>query len=60
MGGDSQIPETLGFNKNAPTPKLDASKPSTEIRIRFHNGETTSIKVNLDTRTSAIYEYVMK
>ena len=40
-------------------PPVDESKPKTTIQIRFHNGERTSITINLDRRVADIHEYVM-
>jgi UBX domain-containing protein 1 len=38
--------------------KIDKSKPITRIIIRLHDGKTQETEVNLDTRVSAIFDYV--
>ncbi len=50
----------LTVDKNAGgLPPVDESQPKTTIQIRFHNGERTSITLNLTHRVSDIHNYVM-
>jgi UBX domain-containing protein 1 len=38
---------------------VDESQPTTNLQIRFHNGERVSLKVNLTHRVADIHDYVM-
>jgi len=48
-------------NKNSEDgkPKVDESVPKTTIQIRFHNGERSSLTVNMTHTVADIHEYVM-
>lgn len=49
----------LGVNKDAGgKPIIDESKEKTNIRIKFHNGETEVLTVNHDHKVSDVYTYV--
>lgn len=39
--------------------RVDSSKPTTNVQIRFHNGQRKTITVNLDTQVAELYDYVM-
>lgn len=61
IGGDPVInPQEidLGFNKDAEKPKVDSSKPTGRIQVRFHNGERVVLTVNTDLPVSELYNYV--
>lgn len=50
----------LEVNKNAGgLPDVDSGKPTTTINIRFHNGESASITLNLSHTVGDIHTYVM-
>jgi len=60
LGGQaplSSVPETE-HNMKAEPPKVDKSKPITRIQVRLHNGKVQEIEVNMDTKVSAIFDYV--
>ena len=40
-------------------PVVDESKPTTNIQIRFHNGQRASITVNMTHTVADIHSYVM-
>jgi len=56
----AQTKHTQQVNLSTDPPKVDESKPKTRIQIRFHNGKSQEIEVNLATQLSEIYDYVKR
>lgn len=50
---------TVNTNTEEGKPRVDESKPTTEIRFRFHNGQTATLTVNLTTTVGDLHMYVM-
>lgn len=46
-------------NTSLSEPNVDPTQPTTNIQIRFHNGQRKSLTVNRTMRVSELYEYVM-
>ena len=40
-------------------PEVDESKPSTNLQIRFHNGERATLKLNMTHTVGDIHAFVM-
>jgi hypothetical protein len=40
-------------------PAVDPSKPTTDIRFRFHNGQSATLTVNLTCTVGDLHMYVM-
>lgn len=45
-------------NMNSPDPPIEPSLPTTNIQIRFHNGQRKNITVNLGSPVMILHEYV--
>mmetsp|Transcript_14607 Transcript_14607/g.16786 ORF Transcript_14607/g.16786 Transcript_14607/m.16786 type:complete len:248 (+) Transcript_14607:22-765(+) len=43
----------------ADKPKIDPSKPTTTVRIKFHDGKTVNLEVNMDTKVFVLFDYVL-
>ena len=56
MGGSSSV--GLEVDKDNGKPVVDESKPTTDLQIRFHNGERQVVKFNLDQTIGDIFMYV--
>lgn len=50
--------QTFGFNPEEGRPRVDNSRPTTTIQIRFHNGQRTVLTVNEDCTLEEIFNYV--
>jgi len=60
LGGEAPLgtaPE-IDHQVKAEPPKVDRSKPTTRIQLRLYNGQSHEVEVNLDTKVSAIFDYV--
>lgn len=61
MGGSSAAPAEpvkVDTNKKDGKPIVDPEKPKTSMRIRFHNGQSGELEVNLDHLVSDVIAYV--
>jgi len=62
MGGaPAQVeekPVVINVAEAGGKPKLDPSKPTTEIRFRFHNGQQATLEVNLSATVAQLRAYV--
>lgn len=65
VGQGQQIEESKAkavepVNLEAATWTWDQNLPTAQIQLRFHNGQKTSITVNLSHKISELYDYVRK
>ena len=61
MGGAPVVqakPVEINFGECGGKPKIDPSKPTTEIRFRFHNGQQATLEVNLTATVAQLTAYV--
>ena len=65
FSGEGQSLDRVGaqpiqpVNTSLSEPSVDSTQPTTNIQIRFHNGQRKNLTLNLTTRVSELYEYVM-
>lgn len=50
--------QDYGYQPEQGKPPVDASKPTTNLQIRFHNGQRTVLNVNESCTLEEIYNYV--
>lgn len=60
-GMGEEVKSTGGAVNTAATggkPVVDASKPTTQIQFRFHNGQRATLEVNTDHKVSDLHNYI--
>ena len=59
MAVERTASQPLGtVNMNAPDPPVETQLPTTNVQIRFHNGQRKNIIVNLGSPVMILHEYV--
>lgn len=59
LGGTAGTGGAVNKDSAEGKPAFDASKPSTKLQIRFHNGERAALDVNLHHTIADIHTFVM-